>query len=64
MIQLATDPNASRSNWRPAAAEAKDNTGATRRPRSAHAWPFLVRHAERSSTPQDPKRAPNSESGS
>jgi hypothetical protein len=64
MIQLATDPNASRSNWRPAAAEARDNTGAARRPRSAHAWPFLVRNSERASTPQDLKPTPSSESGS
>ena len=31
MIQLATDPNASRLNWRPAAAEAKDSQQAARR---------------------------------
>lgn len=63
MIQLATDPNASRSNWRPAAAEAKDNTLASRRSRSGHAWPFIVRHAERPA-PQEDKRTPSSASGS
>jgi hypothetical protein len=63
MIQLATDPNASR-NWRPAAAEAKEATLAgNRRPRSGHAWPFISRYAERASTPQEPKRTP-SDSGS
>ncbi len=64
MIQLATDPNASRSNWRPAAAEAKDNTLAGRRPRSGHAWPFISRHGERAAAPQETKRTPGSESGS
>ena len=63
MIQLATDPNASRSNWRPAAAEAKDNTLASRRPRNGHAWPFIVRHMDRANQ-QDTKRTPTSESGS
>ena len=65
MIQLATDPNASRSNWRPAAGEAKENTLASRRPRSGHAWPFIVRHTERTNDSQDHKRSPSStESGS
>ena len=64
MIQLATDPNASRLNWRPAAAEAKENTVAARRGRSGHAWPFISRHAERASGQQDHKRTPSSESGS
>ena len=63
MIQLATDPNASRNGWRPAAAEAKDHTLATRRPRS-HAWPFISRHAERPAGTQDQKRTPNSDNGS
>ena len=62
MIQLATDPNASRSNWRPAAGEAKDNTLA-RRPRS-HAWPFISRHAERPVAQQDHKRAASTDNGS
>ena len=60
MIQLATDPNASRSNWRPAAADAKDNNVAPRRARSGHAWPFIVRHTERANGPQDHKRTPSS----
>lgn len=54
MIQLATDPQASRSNWRPAAGEAKDNSLATPR-RSGHAWPFISRYDERPA-PQDSKR--------
>lgn len=63
MIQLATDPNASRSNWRPTAAEAKESTLA-RRNRSGHAWPFISRHAERAAAPQDHKRTPGTDNGS
>jgi hypothetical protein len=65
MIQLATDPNASRSNWRPAEGEARDNTPSARQPRNGHAWPFIVRHAERASgASQDRKDTPSTESGS
>lgn len=64
MIQLATDPNASRLNWRPAAAEARDNPAAARRARSGHAWPFISRHAERAGNPQDHKRTPSNDNGS
>jgi hypothetical protein len=63
MIQLATDPNASRTHWRPAASEAKDNTLAPRRGRSGHAWPFISRHGERPAQ-QDSKRTPGTENGS
>lgn len=64
MIQLATDPKASRSNWRPAG-EAKDNPMSARRARSGHAWPFIVRHAERGTNgSQDHKPTPSGESGS
>ena len=64
MIQLATDPNASRQNWRPAAADAKQVSEAARRPRSGHAWPFISRHGERAGAQQDTQRTPSSESGS
>jgi hypothetical protein len=64
MIQLATDPNASRSNWRPASGEAREDSLAARRPRNGHAWPFIVR-TERTNGSQDHKRSPSStESGS
>ena len=53
MIQLATDPHASRLNWRPAAADAKQASEAVRRPRSGHAWPFISRHGERAGTQQE-----------
>ena len=65
MIQLATDPNASRSNWRPAAADAKDSTLAGHRPRSGHAWPFIAQmYVERTPSSQETKRTPSSDSGS
>jgi hypothetical protein len=64
MIQLATDPNARRSNWHPAAADAKDNPLASRRQRSGHAWPFISHYAERTPSSQDTQRTPSSESGS
>ena len=63
MIQLATDPNASRTNWRPAAAaaEGKDDPLAPRR-RSGHAWPFISRHGERPA-PTETKRPEPSKEG-
>jgi hypothetical protein len=63
MIQLATDPNASRSNWRPAAGDAKESTLAPRN-RSGHAWPFIARHAERVAAQQEHKRTPSTDTGS
>ena len=63
MIQLATDPNASRrSTWRPAAGDAKETVLAASR-RSGHAWPFISRHGERP-VQQDSKRAPSPDTGS
>jgi hypothetical protein len=63
MIQLATDPNASRrSSWQPAEGEAKETPLASTR-RSGHAWPFISRHGEQPAQP-DSKRAPGSQSGS
>ena len=53
MIQLATDPNASRSNWRPATAEAREASPATP---VRGAWPFISRYGERAPTPQATQR--------
>ena len=42
MIQLASDPNASRPQWRPAQEESESKAAAlatTRR--TGHAWPFI-----------------------
>ena len=64
MIQLATDPNARRPNWRAAPGEAKDASPASRRQRSGHAWPFISHYAERAPAAQDAQRTPSSDSGS
>jgi len=47
MIQLATDPTASRMSYRLARSEdeAKDSSFDTKRGRTGHAWPFLSRYA-------------------
>ena len=45
MIQLANDPNASRSFPRAAANDGKPD--ADRRAKSGHAWPFLSQQAVR-----------------
>jgi hypothetical protein len=61
MIQLATDPAASRVNWR--ADQAKGN--AQGRPgKPAHAWPFISRHAGSKPAAQGPSRKPGSDHGS
>jgi hypothetical protein len=46
MIQLATDPTASRMSYRPAQTEdgAKESTFESKRGRTGHAWPFLSRN--------------------
>lgn len=62
MIQLATDPNASRSTWRPAAPQ--PGQAAPRQARSGHAWPFISRYTERPASPQDPQRTRQPASGS
>ena len=62
MIQLANDPNASRMALRPSADDGKDPVFASKR-RSAHAWPFISRHAARPISPNGPK-TPSSDSGS
>jgi hypothetical protein len=47
MIQLATDPTASRMSYRLARSEdeAKDSGFDTKRGRTGHTWPFLSRYA-------------------
>lgn len=65
MIQLATDPTASRTSYRPEHAEgaAKESTHETRRGRTGHAWPFLSRYAPKPAR-QEAQKASGSESGS
>ena len=65
MIQLATDPTASKLSYRPA----QDEQGRARasfeaqRGRSGHAWPFLARQADRPAR-QDSQKPTSSDNGS
>jgi len=63
MIQLASDPNASRTGFRPGPAEAKSVSTESRRGRSGHAWPFISRHGEKPAV-QEPAKNTSSTSGS
>jgi hypothetical protein len=62
MIQLANDPNASRTSYRPAQNDGKASNP-TQRGRSGHAWPFLSRYAARPAQ-QDNQKPTASDSGS
>jgi hypothetical protein len=55
MIQLASDPNASRMEWRNAQA---DKGASLQAPgtRSRHAWPFISRYAEKPAAPTEAKK--------
>ena len=67
MIQLATDPNASRMSYVPVRSEgdAKESTFDSKRSRTAHAWPFLSRYEARPGREESQKaRASNTEGGS
>ena len=64
MIQLANDPNASRTSWRPAASDEKAVAHDLRRGRSGHAWRFLSPHARRPAAQQDSAKTPRNDSGS
>ncbi|HYF41094.1 MAG TPA: hypothetical protein VEA35_01480 [Ramlibacter sp.] len=63
MIQLANDPNASRSGWRPAASDAKTPAAEPRRVRGGHSWPFLSPYAARPAQ-QAGSHTPRNDSGS
>lgn len=63
MIQLATDPSGSGLSYRPAANDAKNPSSEPKHGRGGHAWPFLSRDTSRA-PPLDPKKNPNSDSGS
>ena len=62
MIQLATDPNASRTAFSPLQGEDAESKseGFEQRRRSGHAWPFLARYDHRPSRPQNQKPAARS----
>jgi len=65
MIQLATDPTASRMSYRPEQdeEEPKGHAFQAQRGRSGHAWPFLSRQAERP-VRQDGQRPASGDHGS
>lgn len=66
MIQLATDPTASRMSYRPVQSEdeAKEPSFESRRGRTGHAWPFLSRYAARPVAREEPQKNPGGDSGS
>jgi len=59
MIQLASDPSASRTSYRAEHGEGagKESAGEPRRGRIGHPWPFLSRYAPRPTREESPKRA-------
>jgi len=61
MIQLATDPNASRTSFNPASDARSGAFGTQRGGRSGHAWPFLSRQTSQP-VARDTQKAPCSES--
>jgi hypothetical protein len=64
MIQLATDPNASRVSYHSSEAQqGKEPVEANQRARSGHAWPFLSRPAARP-VRQDSQKPAANDSGS
>jgi hypothetical protein len=64
MIQLANDPNASKTSYRPEHSDAKESDFSAKRSRSGHAWPFLSKYAPRR-TQQDYNQKPTAnDSGS
>ncbi|HUR88549.1 MAG TPA: hypothetical protein VMZ74_05630 [Ramlibacter sp.] len=66
MIELANDPNASRSFQRAAAndSDGKDAGADGRRGRSAHAWPFLSPCAARPARQESSDKPAANDSGS
>ena len=64
MIQLANDPNASRSFPRAAANDGKAGMQEGARGRSGHAWPFLSRYAARPVREENPNKPAANDSGS
>jgi hypothetical protein len=63
MIQLATEPTASRMSYRPVQSDGKGSGYETQRGRPGHAWPFLSRYAARPSQQEGRKNA-GTDSGS
>jgi hypothetical protein len=51
MIQLANEPTASRTSYRPAQSDGKGSSFEPRRGRPGHEWPFLSRAVRPSQQP-------------
>ena len=64
MIQLANDPNASRSFDRAANDAGKERAADGRRVRSGHAWPFLSSYAARPARQENTDKPAANDSGS
>lgn len=64
MIQLATEPTASRTSYRPVQSDGKGSTYEPPRGRPGHAWPFLSRYAARPSPQQEGRKSGGPDSGS
>jgi hypothetical protein len=64
MIQLANDPNASRSFARAAANDGKAGLQDASRARNAHAWPFLSQYAARPARQENTDKPAANDSGS
>ena len=64
MIQLATEPTASRMSYRPVQSDGKVSIDETQRGRPGHAWPFLSRYAARPSQEQEGRKNAGTDSGS
>jgi hypothetical protein len=64
MIQLASDPTASRMDWRPSTADEKGNSFEPRRQRAGHAWPFISRYAGKPAGQEQPRTPARSDHGS
>ncbi len=64
MIQLANDPNASRTGWRPSRDEKAAMATQARRVRPGHPWPFLSPQARRPATQEGSTPIIRNDSGS
>jgi hypothetical protein len=64
MIQLANDPNASRSFQPAQSGEAKASAHDARRARSGHSWPFLSQQSARPAREESTDKPAAQQSGS
>lgn len=57
MIQLASEPMASRLNWRPSPSEGKGDPLQPPRAPNRHAWPFISQYAEKPTAQQQARKS-------